>query len=356
MIRTTDIGPLAVLAAALYTQAAASSGHMVHDEHTSTILPSSACAIKNAHHIFNQLNNAGRQWGSSLTHNGVGFFPAIVPAGTLLYHGDHTDQPPTNPEWLAFEIEHAELFALSYLRSSRKVQDGLTRNDQTPAQKPVLNNALSFHPGGFGEGSSYGHPADSASVPQGFPEAYRNIRGYLHTYQASRDLKVLYLDGMAAAKTTMGTLDSQDLVLCEDKIGNLSKSFPFCEDVRASMICEMLADWGYDGFVRMEAGFELVYCDFSKGFSFLSARRTFYPRDKLSDGRHQLYMGLRAAAERYDGIGTERLRIDFSSMVSGWMFPINLTNTDPNRSDLARFSSVKQHELRAIKRRVSQAY
>ncbi|KAM3514741.1 hypothetical protein MY11210_001582 [Beauveria gryllotalpidicola] len=157
---------------------------------------------------------------------------------------------------------------------------------------------------------------------------------------------------MAAAKTNMGTLDSQDLVLCENRIGNLSDSFPFGEDERASMMCEMLADWGYDGFVRMEMGFELVYCDFSTGFNFLSARRTFYPQDKLNNKGPQIREGIRAAAEHYDGIGAERLRIDFSSMVSSWLFPINLTNADPDRPELPRFSSVKQSKLRAIKSQV----
>ncbi|KAM3425917.1 hypothetical protein NHJ13734_009809 [Beauveria thailandica] len=359
MIRTTAINLLAVLTAAVHAQAVASNGYMAHDDHTRTMLPSSASAIDNAHHIFNQLNSAGRQWGSSLAHNGVGFFPAIVPAGTLLYHGDHTDQPPTHPEWLAFDVEHAELFAVSRLRSSgttRRVQGGLTRHDQAPAQKPVLIGAPSHHLGDAAEGSSHGRPAGPASVPECPPEGCRNIRGYFHTYQASRDLRVLYLDGMAAAKTTMGTLDSQDLVLCEDKIGNLSDSFPFGEDKRASMICEMLAGWGYDGFVRMEGGFELVYCDFSTGVSFLSARRTFYPQDKLSDEGQQIFEAFRTAAEHYDGIGAERLRIDFSSMVSGWLFPINLTNADPDRPELPRFSSVKQPELRAIKSQVSHAY
>ncbi|KAF1729951.1 uncharacterized protein CRV24_010495 [Beauveria bassiana] len=357
MIRTTAINLLAVLAAAVRAQAVASSGYMVHNDYTRTMLPSSASAIDNAHHIFNQLNSAGRQWGSSLAHNGVGFFPAIVPAGTLLYHGDHTDQPPTHPEWLAFDVEHAELFAVSRLRSSgttRRVQGGLT--NQAPAQKPVLIGAPSHHRGDAAEDSSHGHPAGPASVPECPSGGCRNIRGYFHTYQASRDLRVLYLDGMAAAKTTMGTLDSQDLVLCEDKIGNLSDSFPFGEDKRASMICEMLTDWGYDGFVRMEGGFELVYCDFSAGVSFLSARRTFYPQDKLSDEGQQIFEVFRAAAEHYDGIGAERLRIDFSSMVSGWLFPINLTNADPDRPELPRFSSVKQPELRAIKSQVSHAY
>jgi hypothetical protein len=40
----------------------------------------------------------------------------------------------------------------------------------------------------------------------------RDIKGG-DTYAAAKDLRLLYLDGMSAAKTSKGTLDSQDAVL-----------------------------------------------------------------------------------------------------------------------------------------------
>jgi hypothetical protein len=30
-------------------------------------------------------------------------------------------------------------------------------------------------------------------------------------------------------------------------------------------LCKMAVEWGIDGWVRMEAGFEIIYCDFTPG-------------------------------------------------------------------------------------------
>ncbi|KAJ2976506.1 hypothetical protein NQ176_g4914 [Zarea fungicola] len=322
-----------------------------------TLRPADASAAKNAHRIFNQLSDAGRQWGSSLNHNGLGFFPAIVPAGTVLYHGDRTDQQPTGMEWLAFEVEHAELFAPSHLvppgvsiqsENKKKVE---IRSQQ---QLPLLNTVASGHHIEPNDPTSPGDCAgDCDNTRAGSPVIKPHTRGYLHTYQVLRDLHILYIDGMSAAKTNYGTLDSQDLVLCDDKIGNISVLPSFGDPIRATMICELLADWGYDGFIRMETGFELIHCDFSKGLEFVSARRTFYTRDKMGNDKNRLFQLARGVADRYDGLGADRLKIDFSSMVSGWYFPINLTYTDTTRPDLIRFGSVGPQELRMIKDHIS---
>lgn len=37
--------------------------------------------------------------------------PAIIPVGTVLYHGRADPEVPTIPEWLAFDFEHAYMFA-----------------------------------------------------------------------------------------------------------------------------------------------------------------------------------------------------------------------------------------------------
>jgi len=55
--------------------------------------------------IFNSINSALRQWGSSLKHNGMGFIPVMIPSGTFLYHGTDTKNRVKGMEWLAFEIE-----------------------------------------------------------------------------------------------------------------------------------------------------------------------------------------------------------------------------------------------------------
>jgi hypothetical protein len=50
---------------------------------------------ENAHYIFNAIHGAMRQWGSSLKHNGMSFFPATIPNKTLFYHGRHDSRPIT---------------------------------------------------------------------------------------------------------------------------------------------------------------------------------------------------------------------------------------------------------------------
>lgn len=358
IIPTPVLGLFILFKAAVRTEAAAPHSHEQAQSSDRVLVPDSASAVKHAHYIFNQLNSAGRQWGSSLNHNGLGFFPAIIPAGTLLYHGDHTNQAPTRVEWLSFEVEHAEAFASSHRNFPPRPETGLARpigHGHAAAQRPLRSNVVSEHIMPHDRDPRRGRSVGARGVPECPPDGCRNLRGYLQTYQAARDLRVLYLDGMAAAKTGMGTLDSQDLVLCEDRIGNITEDFDLGEERRANMLCDMLGDWGYDGVVRMEVGFEVLYCDFSKGLDFLSARRTFYPQDKLGDERHQLFRLARAAAERYDGIGDGRLRIDFSSIVSGWLFPINITNTDPGRPDLPRFGSAVQNDLSAVKNHVARA-
>src|SRR3954451_7330658 len=73
----------------------------------------------NTNHIFNAIHSSMRQWGSSLNHNGMSFFLATVPAGTRLYHGGSTRDPVIGPEWLAFEAEHALMFARPRRRPSK---------------------------------------------------------------------------------------------------------------------------------------------------------------------------------------------------------------------------------------------
>ncbi|KAH0286625.1 hypothetical protein KCU62_g6561, partial [Aureobasidium sp. EXF-3399] len=52
-----------------------------------------------------------RQFGSSLNHNGMSLFIATVPGDTELYHGTSTKDRVNGTQWLAFEPEHALIFA-----------------------------------------------------------------------------------------------------------------------------------------------------------------------------------------------------------------------------------------------------
>jgi hypothetical protein len=68
-------------------------------------------AITHANHIFNAVHSSMRQFGSSLNHNGMSLYIATVPGDTELYHGTSTNDRVNGTQWLAFEPEHALIFA-----------------------------------------------------------------------------------------------------------------------------------------------------------------------------------------------------------------------------------------------------
>ena len=68
------------------------------------------------------------------------------------------------------------------------------------------------------------------------------------TLQAKRDLRLVYFDGLSAAKMKDGTLDSQDVVLW----GRPQPDKNFSEIERIEALCDWGKQFGLDGFVRME--------------------------------------------------------------------------------------------------------
>ncbi|KAI1150114.1 hypothetical protein F4825DRAFT_24954 [Nemania diffusa] len=304
--------------------------------------PSEEIARLRAPQIFNAVHNAMRQWGSSLHHNGMSFFLATVPEGVLFHHGNDSPLSPSEPDWLAYEIEHAEGFARSRF-------------------------------GGPGGGPGHRPGSESGGRSQELLKAADDDdsenHGYLHVYRTTRPMKYIYTDGMSGGKTSMGTLDSQDLILRgkepqgfrtrdpgdkEPPSKPPSSGGPRDERQRAIDLCELTRGWGLDGIIRMEAGFEIIQCDFSDGLEQVHALQR--PSDNGTGqspgpGRRG-FAGLehlRGLAERYQGIGSTRTIIDYSSMVSAFFFPINLTNPDPKRQDLPRLSSAHQGALAGIK-------
>ncbi|CAG7924635.1 unnamed protein product [Penicillium olsonii] len=202
---------------------------------------------RNANHIFNAIQDSMRQWGSSLHHNGVSYFLARVPAGTQFYHGTSKDTPVTGTEWLAFEPEHAMVFAR--LRGPPPPSHEEAEGEEGHRE---LRKRDGFE--------RYGPPHQPP------PEMMDSKAGYLHTYAAKKDLRLLYVDGMSAAKTDKGTLESQDLVLFNGLLDD-SPHGGFQENERAKLACELAAnEWEgrIDGILRMEAGFEIILCDFER--------------------------------------------------------------------------------------------
>ena len=305
--------------------------------------PDIASARENGVLIFNAVHSAMRQWGSSLNHNGLSLIPATVPKGTLLYHGTIANKTPDSYEWLAFEIEHAENFAGSRPRPPGDGH-GPPGGPRRPGPPPPFDNGphadgrdrIQMFPGQIPLGATTDDPDETP-----------NIRGYLHTYHASRDLKLLYIDGMSAGKTNKGTLDTQDLLL-----RGLTNDTSFNERARADDICRIMKSWGLDGVIRMEAGFEILYCDFRQGLELVEMLRR--PRALTFEAGHRMdsFEWLRAAAERYDGIGGGRVQLDFSRMVSALWYPIDVTNSE---GGLPRLNGTTPSERKDILGRVEEA-
>ncbi|KAK4160293.1 hypothetical protein QBC43DRAFT_325729 [Cladorrhinum sp. PSN259] len=292
-----------------------------------TLEPTEEAARENAFQIFNAIHSAMRQWGSSINHNGLSVFLATVPHGTILHHGTNSPEPPRGPEWLAFDIEHAEMFA--------RARMGPPPKNQPPGDANILTQQLWYR--------AHRQPPRSDHDQNG------EVHGYLHLYQVTRPLRLLYLDGMSAGNTNMGTLDTQDFLLR----GNRSVSI-WEEGERAVDLCKILTPLGLDGVLRTEVGFEVINCDFSDSMVLLEAHQRPDDGDAGYESPHSMTQALetiRAVSQRYHGIGGGRVVLNYSSMVSAMFYPVNLTNPNPDKSQphLRRLASVTDDELRAIK-------
>ncbi|KAH9010308.1 hypothetical protein EDB85DRAFT_2100935 [Lactarius pseudohatsudake] len=103
------------------------------------------------HLIFNSVSSLLQRWPNTFRRNGHSLVPATVPKGTILYHGRTDGRIPNEPDWLAFDFEHAYLFCLQSC--------------------------------------------------------------YVISLQAKRDLRLVYFDGSSATKMKDGPMDSQDVIV-----------------------------------------------------------------------------------------------------------------------------------------------
>jgi hypothetical protein len=322
----------------------------VHE--VSAVQPSHEAARSNAFRIFNAVQSAMRQWGGSVHHNGLSAYPATIPKGTLLYHGARDNEVPEVPEWLALEVEHAEMFS--------KVMRGM--KDRWPPKKRPGQE-----PGESSEADSDSPPTEPqamvdsrlAQIPlerrshraENDTKLGPSVRGYFHTYQANRDLRLLYLDGQSAANSDLGTLDLGDMVV---RLNASMDHSLWDEWERGDDLCRAATKWGLDGIIRMEVGFEVVFCDFSNGLDLVSVLRRPFVNEFNGNETMPLFEVIRAVSHRYDGIGADRVALDFSSMVSAFFFPVNVTNPDEKRQELPRIKTNKHEDLLSIRRRLDE--
>ncbi|KAI1393354.1 uncharacterized protein F4822DRAFT_9409 [Hypoxylon trugodes] len=291
--------------------------------------PTIDSARKNGPQIFNAIHNAMREFGSALHHNGMSLFPAVIPEGVLLYHGTHTSEIPDDFDWLAFEIEHAEAFAHGRWRR---------RNDTGGKPHPGPPNIFvdAF--------------LEDENAPPKDPPFELIGAGHLHVYQAARPLNVLYIDGMAAGKTDMGTLDTQDILL----VGNKSE-IAWNDWGRADNLCDLAREWDIQGFIRMEPGFEVIYCNFTDGLRLISTFERPAPDGPGSADNAWItsFEWARAASQRYKGIGASRVLLDYSSVFSAFFYPTNLTNPEPTRPELPRLVGASDAEIAVMRQHVA---
>ena len=220
----------------------------------------------------------------------------------------------TGMEWVAFERDHALHFAHLYLTP--------TPGPRVPGVKnvekvyPDKNSLISFR--------NKQHILHAQRQPRNSDPVWI-LPGYLHSYLARKDLRLLYLDGSAAATTNKGTLDVSDLLLL-----NNSQMMHLPEPDRARRLCQIAAkDWGgrIDGFIRMEAGFEIIICSFAKSLHFVEALRA----EDIDHGgtisrKANVFHWLRAVAARYNGIGGSppRVQLNYNTFLTAYAYPLDV--------------------------------
>lgn len=255
-----------------------------------TTKPSS---LPHANHIFNSVNNALKQWGSSLQHNGMSFFLVTVKQGIELYHGTSSPYPVNDTEWLAFEPEHALIFAWP----PRKHRGP---PPSPPPPRPASQQQIPL---------KARHDKRDRSEEKGY--------GYFHTYRTQHDLRLMYFDGQSAAKSTKGTLDTQDVVLRNKTTGDGGKGVRIEWDweIARDLCNQTQTRWDdkIDGFLRMEGGFEIILCSFERHLDVVDIHAV--ESAHFGDERGKI-IGLdyaRAVAARYDGLGDDKASIDFDN-------------------------------------------
>lgn len=167
-------------------------------------------------HLFASVSTLLHQWSNTVFPNGHTLAAVEIPPYMLMYHGlispeDENPEPPS-PEWLAFDLE----MAYGIMGSSRN--------------------------------------------------------SFLLTYQTTRPVKALYFDGESATLMGLGQMDTQMLQLFGNVTGPADAGRGFglgAEYLRAHGLCNWLEEaglrgrgWGFEGVVRMNAGFEMIWCDF----------------------------------------------------------------------------------------------
>ncbi|KAH6637765.1 hypothetical protein C7974DRAFT_307777 [Boeremia exigua] len=267
----------------------------------------------------------------------MSIFLATVPEGTQLYHGTSDPDFVKGMQWLAFEPEHALIFA--------RPRGGPGRPPPGKGEGPPDDRDSGSE--GMTRSPQKRHSQQPLQEPMPAPQD--PPMGHLHTYAPVHDLRLLYIDGLSAGKTSNGTLDTQDLLLL-----NLTSSNPDGpmggEMARAQGLCSLASTtWGgrIDGVLRLEGGFEIILCDFEAHLQRVDVVSVASRRAPMLGG----WEYVKAITSRYHGIGGARVHVDTADFVSVFEYaPAGLWDNDV-RSDvkMPRLTHVAPEVLRAAR-------
>ncbi|GMM35710.1 hypothetical protein DASC09_030350 [Saccharomycopsis crataegensis] len=224
--------------------------------------------FKNASAVFNSVNSVLDGPAGTIQPNGVSVFTGYIPAGTLFYHagfGGETGFPPS-PEWVAINWEYSYDFGAHGEEIHRPGEP----NRRGPGHgKRPLNDSYGMPP-------PPPHPQalkDEIQAKFGIDDGQIH-RSRLLTFTNIKPLnKLIVMEGASAKKDDDGTMDVHNVLARE----NFTYFYGGAERSLAKSIC----DWGkikyggLDGIVRMEVGFEIIFCDFESEKIQLVSNDTF---------------------------------------------------------------------------------
>ncbi|CCH42781.1 hypothetical protein BN7_2325 [Wickerhamomyces ciferrii] len=248
----------------------------------------SLITFENASAIFNTINSALKPKHSQIHPIGVSFIPAVIPEGSLLYHGNTDGNIPTGLEWIAMDPEFSYWFIAN--------RDGPGHNGTFPGKPggPGGPGGPGKPPGGpdgpggpppdgpGGKDPKYKSPNDPShkstekgkemengkdsnklggGITGGGGKHHGKPSGSTHssllTFQVKKPLdRMILLDGSSGAKSHTGEMDTQ-MILAKAGVNETINEYEAAE-----RICKWGEPFGLDGFIRIEIGFEAIICDF----------------------------------------------------------------------------------------------
>ncbi|KAG0145748.1 hypothetical protein CROQUDRAFT_63580 [Cronartium quercuum f. sp. fusiforme G11] len=258
--------------------------------------------------IFASFSNLLQQWPNSFYPTGHSIVPGIIPRGTRLYHGTNLTGPPNGMEWLAFDPPMGYIIAAN-----------------SPGPSVML-----------------------------------------FTYEALRPLRVIYLDGQSASVGTAGYQDSQTALINGTVPTELPPEESIAEESlrleyeRAKSLCKIGLEWGFEGIVRMNAGFELIWCDFEDGLELVSHINATDPlaNEPLASFYDAAgWEWTRETTRRYHDPGERRVELDPAGFISFYDRLPNLSQLRASRGfelvrDHHRLNGITPTEVSLIKDRL----